>query len=597
MSLARGNPFDTSSDRALRIVLRAAAAVVAFAVSAALPAQQVTAESLHQALTSAYETNPTLDAQRARLRATDETIARARSGWRPRVTGRANYGHERLKTKPQSTSSGRSAEYGYGLNITQPLFDGFRTRSAVNQAEARVREERARLRLAEASVLLDAATAYMNVVRDQMLVRLNEANVGVLTKELRAARARRAVREVTRTDVAQAEARRARALSALDEARAALKASRADYRRVVGHDPQGLRKPPMKLKLVPRTLDTAIQFSTREAPRVHLALYREAAARHEVDQIWGELLPQVRIEGDFEKQHSPGFGTREQESASISGRVTVPLYAGGETRARVREAKHQHVGRLQEIEQARRDVESRTTAAWSRLKAGRARIESDRIQVRASQTALDGVRAEQAVGQRTLLDVLNAEQELLEAKAALIRTERNAVVAQYTLLAEMGRLDADMLRLSTAIYDPEAHYEDAKGKWLTTSIAQPIPVSEEEAELTNARQAWRVRPAPRREIIEPEEHAPRPLSGDHAPLTTGSLRSSVKPAAPAARWTSKTTAPVKLRVPKPTVVSSREALRAPAAKKRRARPTLRRSVRTVPVTPAQLPAIRARTYR
>ncbi|MEO1266088.1 MAG: TolC family protein, partial [Pseudomonadota bacterium] len=240
-----GCPPKHRSDRTALTRWALAAAAAVFACAQAGAAQ---AESLHQALTSAYESNPTLDAQRARVRATDETVSRARSGWRPRVTGRASYGYEHLKTRPDQTGTGGSKEYGYGVNLTQPLFDGFRTRNAVGQAEARVREGRARLRGAEAAILLDAATAYMNVVRDQMLVRLNEANVRVLTGELRAARARRAVREVTRTDVAQAEARRARALSALDEARASLKASRADYRRVVGHDAQGLRKPPMKLK-------------------------------------------------------------------------------------------------------------------------------------------------------------------------------------------------------------------------------------------------------------------------------------------------------------------------------------------------------------
>lgn len=454
----------------------------------------VAGESLTQALTSAYDQSPRLDAERARLRATDEGVSQARSGWRPNISADAGYGYSQSNTKPASSASGTTKPTSYGVTVQQPLFDGFQTRYRVRGAEARVRAARAQLRALEAEVLLAAVTSYMDVVRDQSLVNLNERNVRVLRGELTAANERRRLREVTLTDVAQARARLARGQSALDEARAALRTSQAEYRRVVGHAPKGVRMPPMRLKLVPRDVEAAVHFALREAPRVHLALYQEQAARHDVDRVSGELLPRVQLEARYEEDLDPTNEFSKRQAASVFGRVTVPLYSGGETRSRVRIAKHQHVGRLQEVEAARREVRSRVTAAWSQLRAGQARIRSDQVQVKASRTALDGVRAEQRVGQRSLLDVLNAEQELLEANAALYRTKRNKVVAQFRLLAEIGRLDAELLRLPTAIYDPKAHYEEAKGKWLTTSITQPDPPSQAEVAEGRARAAWKLRP-------------------------------------------------------------------------------------------------------
>ena len=484
--------------------------------------QPATAESLTQALTAAYESSPELEGQRARQRATDEQVPRAKSGWRPVIQGEASYGREKLASKPGSLSDGTRNPQNYGVTLTQPVFDGFRTRNGVASAEARVRAGRATLRANEASVLLQAATAYMNVVRDKTLVTINERNVHALSQELRAARERRAVREVTRTDVAQAEARRARALSALDDARADLKSSRADYRRVVGHEPQRLRMPPLRLRLIPRHLEGALQYAQKESPLVLAALYQEQAARHEVDRIWGELLPQVRVEASYLHERDPGAGFDHQNTASVVGRVTIPFYSGGETRSRVREAKHQHVGRLQDIERARREVEARVTAAWSRLMAERSRIKSDKVQVRAQQTALQGVRAEQEAGQRTLLDVLDAEQELLEAEAALVRSKRNAVVAQYTLLAEMGRLEAEILSLPTAIYDAEIHYEEARGKWFTVSIAQPDPEPVHISEKRDRRNAWQLRPA----VAPTEGLAPVDLKPGLAPQPQATLRTN-----------------------------------------------------------------------
>lgn len=428
-------------------------------------------ESLRQALDSAYRLNPKLDAERARLRATDEEVPKARSGWLPSVSGSADIGQQRLKTKPDTASAGDTKPAGYGLNVSQQVFSGFRTVNTVREAEAVVRAGRENLRLVENQTLLDAVTAYADVVRDMALVRLRENNVNVLTTDLNAAETRRTVREVTRTDVAQARARRAKAVSALDAAKANLKTSRAVYERVIGHGPDRLTDPAGRLPQLPRTIDEAQAVAERESPNVVSAQYREQAARHGVDKIWGELLPDVRIEASYQRRNDYTAAIGEQDSTSITGRVNVPLYQGGETEARVRQAKHTHVSRLQEIEQARAEVQSAITAAWSRVMAARAQLKSDSVQVEANQVALEGVREEEKVGQRTLLDVLNAEQELLDAQVQLAVTRHDLVVAAYALISTMGRLTAEGIALSDDIYDPQAHYDEVRRKWYGLSIS------------------------------------------------------------------------------------------------------------------------------
>ncbi len=431
------------------------------------------AETLRQTLANAYRNNPRLDAERARLRATDEEVPRAQAGYRPRITGEADSGHQRTTARPDQGSNGTSNPWGYGINFTQPVFRGFRTVAAVSEAEANVRAGREQLRNVEQQVLLEAATAYCDVVRDQAIVRLREHNVSVLSQELAATEARRAVREVTRTDVAQAQARRAKAISQLDLAKANLKASRATYERVVRLPPRSLTPPSPPKKQLPRSLEEATAIGERESPNVVSALYREQAARFGIDRIRGELLPEVRLEGSYGKRFDPSVGVDAQEVGQISGRVSIPLYEGGETYARVRQAKHTHVSRLQEIEQARSEVQAAVAQAWSRYSAARAQLRSDRIQVEANRTALQGVREEERVGQRTLLDVLNAEQELLDAQVQLSSTQRDLVVAAYGLIAQVGRLNAVDLGLAADAYDPNAHYEEVRNKWFGLDITRP----------------------------------------------------------------------------------------------------------------------------
>lgn len=432
------------------------------------PAQ---AETLNQALASAYEYNPQLDAERARLRATDEEVTRARSGFRPVIQGNADINYQYNRQRGMfGTNESEIKPKGYSIDAVQPIFSGFRVINAVNEQEANVRAARETLRAVEQDVLLQAVTAFMDVVRDQAIVRLRENNVNVLSRELKATEDRFAVGEVTRTDVAQAQARRAGSVSALDLARANLKTSRATFERVVGHPPGNLIEPNGFERWLPNSLEEAKNIGTAENPGVVSSLYLEQAARFGVDRIRGELLPSVQLEASYSDRFDTSTTIDESETAVVTGRLSVPIYEGGEVYARVRQQKHIHVSRLQEIEQARSEAEAQVVASWSQVLAARAQVESDQSQVSANTTALTGVREEERVGQRTLLDVLNAEVELLNSQVQLVSTRRNVVVSSYTLLASVGRLDAVNLGFTGIAYDPEAHYQEVRRKPWGTSI-------------------------------------------------------------------------------------------------------------------------------
>ncbi len=463
MRLADGR-LASSGWRSGASALALAIAVVGFC---AVPARS---ETLREALAAAYATNPKLDAERARLRATDEEVPRAQSGFAPTVLGSADIGSQHTTSKPAAATAGDTQPWGYAITVRQSVFSGFQTSNEVSEAEATVKAGRENLRQVETTTLLDAVTAYTDVVRDMAVLRLRENNVEVLSRDLEAAETRRAVKEVTKTDVAQARARRARAVSAADLAKANLKVSRANFEKVVGHAPQGLGMPSLRLKLLPKTIEEAWQTAERESPNVNSALFREEAARFAVDKVRGELLPEVGVEASYGHRANPNAAYDEQDAASVTGRLTVPLYDGGEIRARVRQAKHTHVSRIQEIEQARTETQATVTAAWSKVMAARAQLKSDSVQVDANRLALEGVREEERVGQRTMIEVLNAEQEYLDSQIQLVSTRHDVVLASYELLGAMGLLSAERLALTSEVYDPEVHYEESRQNWFGIDI-------------------------------------------------------------------------------------------------------------------------------
>jgi len=367
-----------------------------------------------------------------------------------------------VSSRPPALSDGTSYPRSYSVSIDQPLFRGFRTVNSVEAAKANVEAGREDLRDTAQRVLLDGVTQYMNVLRDQSIVRLRENNVEFLTEQLQATRDRFEVGEVTKTDVAQAQARRAEAISDLNLARANLKTSRAAYERVIGFPPRNLKTPPPVDRLLPPTLEEALQVGEMRNPQILAALFRVKAAEFDTKTVKGELLPELRLQASYEKSFDPGFRTEEQDTTTVTGRLTVPIYQAGEVSARVRQAQDTELQRRQDVDQARRVVRADVVSAWGQVVAARAALVSDRASVEANRIALDGVRAEEQVGQRTVLDVLDAEQELLDSQVSLVTSRRDLVVASYTLLAAIGRLTPTDLDLPTENYDPDKHYREVK---------------------------------------------------------------------------------------------------------------------------------------
>lgn len=441
--------------------LTVAVVAASFVVAGASSGQ--TAESLQQALASTYRDNPQLDAERARLRAIDEGVPQALSGARPTVIGGVDISREHVSTTPGT--SGSFTPRSVSIGVTQPVFRGFRTLNSTRQAETLVLAGREALLNTEQNVLLDAVAAYVDVVRDLSIVSLRSNNLKVLGEQLRATQDRFSVGEVTRTDVAQGEARVSRAVSALSLADANVNSSRAIYARVIGHPPGALAQPPGIGRLLPRSLDEALSIGDTEHPAILTAMYNEQAAAYGVDVTTGELLPTVSVDAGYSKHYDPGLTTIRSENSAITARLSVPLYQAGEVSSRVRESLEVRAQRRLELALTRREVRAAVISAWGQLDAAQAQIRSDQAQVSANEVALNGVREEAKVGQRTVLDALDAEQELLDSQVALVTSRRNFVVASYALLSSIGRFSAEKLGLAVEIYDPMAHYEEVRGKW------------------------------------------------------------------------------------------------------------------------------------
>ncbi len=472
----------TSCANASRRVRSGALAMLALAAGL-LPAS-VQAETLAQALSDAYLVNPVLNAERARLRAIDEQVALAKSGLRPFVSGTADTGYTNQNSNSSLpgtldfgigglTSDGVNHPHGYAVGLSQPLFEGFKHLNAIRQAKAEVQAQRELLRAVEQTTLLDAATAYVNVVRDKAIVRLRENDVSVLSEQLKATRDRFEVGEVTRTDVAQAEARRSEALATLAGAQANLKTSRAAYEQVIGHPPGNLQTPPSIRHLLPQALDEAMTFGDGENPVILASVYNEEASLYVVEQIVGELLPEVRLEAQYEKRFDQSRSIAEIETTTVTGRVNVPFYQGGGVAARVRQAKETNNQLKREVEDSRLRVHADVIANWGILQSSGPAISAAEAAVSANKIALNGVREEEKVGQRTTLDVLDAQRELLNSQIGLVSVLRDRIVAEYGLYAAVGRMDAQTLGLSVPYYDPIEHYDIVKNKWF--GLKPPAP--------------------------------------------------------------------------------------------------------------------------
>lgn len=428
------------------------------------------AETLETVLSNTYLGNPEINAERAKLRALDEENPRARSGYRPKVNFNADITSQRVHTRPSLPTDGRRRTGGYTVGLVQPLFRGRRTINSIRRADASIYAGREDLRAVEQQVFLKAVTAYVDVIRDRALLRLRKNNVSVIAEQKRATQDRFAVGEVTKTDVAQSKARLSGAISELNFARANLKASRAVFEQIIGHIPNGLRTPRPIIKYLPRTLNASLKRGMDEHPSILAAIYREISATHNIQIIRGELLPEINLEGSWTQRFHPADGIDRQGTSVIKGTFKMPFYAGGEISARIRQAKQTVLQRRQDLQTMRRLVRADVIASWGQVKSIKAKLTADRAQVRATATALDGVREEEKVGQRTVLDVLDAQQERLNAQVTLAITKRDLIVARYRLLAATGRLTAAELGLRVERYEPEDHYARVERKWFGTRV-------------------------------------------------------------------------------------------------------------------------------
>ena len=427
------------------------------------------AETLIEALADTYNTSPTLRAQQARLRAVDEQVPQALSNWHPTVTVTSRYGFAETQRRNGVSIDNSLNNRNVALNLSQPLFRGFRTQAETLRAESRVAAERARLLSAEQGVLFSGVDAYMNVGRERAVLELNTSNVEVLRRQLEASEDRFRVGELTRTDVAQAQSRLQRAIAEQVNAEGDLISAIAAYVNAVGHSPGELVLPDLPTD-TPRSEQEAIDAARSDNPDVVAAEFDERAAVKDIDLVRGELLATVSLNGLLSHVADDGDADNEVNTQSITANLTVPLYQSGEVYSRLRAAKQTASQRRSLFLDSQRDAVERASRAWENLQTALANIEAFEAEVRAQEIAFEGVSEEARVGARTVLDVLDAQQELLDSRVSLVRVTRDAHVASYELFAAVGRLTAEDLNLPVALYDFSEYFDRVRGRWFGGNI-------------------------------------------------------------------------------------------------------------------------------
>lgn len=452
--------------------MRLRIALMAGGLAAVLGAQgSAWAQTLSDALAAAYTNNPTLLAERARLRQVDELVPQALSNWRPQLQAYGDVGKAYRSTDPGNTDYLTPREVG--ARIVQPLYRGGRTLAATRGAEHSVLAGRAQLMATEQQVLLDAVSAYVNVLAAEAVLRFEIQNEQRLTRFLEATGDRFSVGEVTRTDVFQAEARLARATADRVQAEGDLDAVRANYRNVIGSEPGALSLPAIPTDL-PATLMQTITQADENNPNVIAAEYDERSARDRVDETFGELLPSLELRGEasrFSELAVNGLNTNDLRGTV---NLTVPLYQQGAVYSKLRETRQAVAQRLKVLDQTRRDVREEATQAWNDLEAARAQVRAFTTEVRANEVAVEGVEREQAVGTRTVLDVLDTQRDLLDSQRNLVRSRRDELRESYRVLAAVGHLTARDLDLAVDYYNPEKHYDEVRYKWFGGSSSGDI---------------------------------------------------------------------------------------------------------------------------
>jgi outer membrane protein len=465
--------------------VRGAALVVCGAI-AALYSVRASAETIESALVKAYQNNPQLNAQRASVRSIDEQVPQALSGYRPRVAITGTVGEQFTDATTKSvgavpnpnggparqtvTYTGTSATttpWSYGATAQQTLFNGFQTANRTRSAESQVSSAREGLRVLEQTVLLTAATTYMDVLRDTASLEVQRSNVRVLQETLKQTRDRFEVGEVTRTDVAQAEAQLAAGQSAMLAAESTLNTSRANYRQVIGVEPVNLSPGSPVDRFIPRTLPAAIDQGLVENPNVTAAMYGIDVAFLQVKINEGALYPTLIAQGQVQQgSFVQNSATPQFWSASAIATLTAPVYQGGQEYSLIRQSKETLGQQRLNLELVRSQTRQQVVQAWGQNEAAKAQVKAANSQVYSSEVALNGVREEARVGQRTTLDVLNAQQALVNARIALVNAQHDRVVASYSVLAASGRLSPQTLHLPTILYDPIIHYQQVRDAWI-----------------------------------------------------------------------------------------------------------------------------------
>jgi outer membrane protein len=461
----------------VRIVTRTAAAVLLLASTGITP---VLADTIEAALVRSYQNNPQLNAQRAQVRFTDENVPQALSGYRPRVAVTASAGTQYTDTLSTTGGDanhliktgihGINAPRSIGTTISQTVFNGFQTANRTRAAESQVSGAREGLRVLEQSVLLSAATIYMDYLQNAAIVEVQKSNVRVLEQTLKQTNDRFNVGEVTRTDVAQSEAQLAAGRTQLLTAESNLVTTKANFRRIIGNEPEALAPGSPVDRFLPKSLPGAVDLSLTENPNVTAAMYGVDVSYLQVKVSEGALLPTVTLQGSVQQSYEQTLTFYRQFGASAVAQVNVPLYQGGAEYSLIRQSKETLAQQRLNLEQVRDQTRSNVVTAWGQLVAGKAQVASAQSQVSASEIALNGVREEAKAGQRTTLDVLNAQQALVNARVALVTAQHDRVVASYSVLNSVGRLAPQVLGLKTNVYDPSVHYHQVRDSWVGVRI-------------------------------------------------------------------------------------------------------------------------------
>jgi outer membrane protein len=452
----------------LRSVHGIAVTVLLMTIAGQAPAL---ADTIEAALVRAYQSNPQLNAQRAQVRSTDENVSQALAGYRPQAAVAASAGYQYTDTfgiaaVAEGEIHGTNAPRSVSATVTQTLYNGNQTANKTRAAESQVSGAREGLRVLEQTVLLNAATIYMDYLRDSAIVEVQRSNVRVLQETLAQTQERFRVGELTNTDVAQADAQLAAGKTQELAAEATLTTTRSNFRRIIGNEPQALAPGSPIDRLLPATLAAAVDLGLKQNPNVIAAMFGIDVNYLQVKINEGALLPTLTVQIAAQQAYEQQLIIYREAAVSATAQVSIPVYQGGAEYSLIRQSKEsleqQHLNLATVRDQTRANV----VTAWGQLVAGKAQVASAQSQVSASEIALDGVRDEARAGQRTTLDVLNAQQALVNARIALVTAQHDRVVASYAVLNAVGRLSPQVLSLATSVYDPSVHYQQVRDKWV-----------------------------------------------------------------------------------------------------------------------------------